>query len=382
MAEKQKPKLATPKKPTSRKAIKVLRRRKALHVGIDLAQSPWTGTLVRAMPANVENHATHADDATASLLQLHRPQFPTITPRAGPGPMNRMARVMRGYDLVIVHGDQALPATMAHTLFGQAVKAPPLAHFHDGVDEVPKGWWARFRHKLGMARTPLVIVPTVAAAKSVTADWQVPPSHVRILPPIFPPAPKKPKPDAIPRLMKRAGEKWIAMRATDALALSDEVVSILTSLDDAWHLVVFGTEGQAAELRTVLDRVGHLARLHVTARLHGPAPVAGLFDLAVLDGRNGRVPPDMPALMAAGVPVIAPGPAGLAELLPPQNADLRVDASSLGLIVERVEQLATDEVRRSAAGAVNAEFAAAHADPAPCLAALSGMLGLASLEDR
>ncbi|WP_066554094.1 glycosyltransferase [Croceicoccus bisphenolivorans] len=369
------------KKP--KKAITVLRRRKVLHVGIDLARAPWSGTLVRALPANVENHGTHADDATASVLQLHRPKFPPITPRTGPGPMNRMARVMRGYELVVTHGDYAFPAVMGHTLFGQALKLPPLVHYHDGVGEVGKGWWSRFRHKLGMARTPVVIVPTQAAARSVTGQWDVPGSRVHILPPLFPPAPKAPpKADAIPRLMKRGSEKWIAVRAGDAVSLSSQLVDLMEALEEDWHLVVFGPEGETAALRDAFDAAGQLHRLHMTARLHGPAPVAGLFDLAIIDARDGLVPPDMPALMAAGVPFVAIGPDGLGELLPAENRKLLVDPADPSAVAERAAGLAGDADMLEQAGQANAALAAKWADPVPHLAILAGALGLASLEDR
>lgn len=381
MADKQN--RAAAKKPAARKKpIRVLRRRKVLHMGIDLAAAPWTATLVRALPANVENHGTHADDPTASYLQLHRPQFPELKPGAGPGAMNRMARVMKGYELTISHGDAAFPATMAHTLFGQAVKAPPHVHVHDGVDTVPKGLWPRFRHKLGLARTSLVIVPTAAAAASVRSDWQVPAARLRILPPLFPARPKAVKPDAIPRLVKRSGERWIAMQAAHALALRAEKINLLQAADPAWHLVVFGTDGDVAQVRQAIDAAGMIARFHAVTRLAGPATVAPLFDIAVLDARDGRIPADMPALMAAGVAVLACAPAGLSELMPAENANLRADPAAPGHLVDAAMALCRSDAALQRAGAANAEFAAAHADPLPWLSALAGALGLASLEDR
>lgn len=369
------------KKP--RKPITVLRKRKVLHIGIDLAHAPWTGTLVRALPANVENHGTHADDTTASVLQLHRPRFPEIRPQAGPGPMNRMARGMRGYDLIITHGDAVFPAVMAHTLYGQALKLAPLVHIHDGVDAVPARWWARFRHKLGMARTPAVIVPTETAARSVTGDWDVPGKRVHILPPLFPDAPKKrPRSDAIPRLMKRGAEKWIGMRAADALALADTVNALFCDLDESWHLVAFGSEEDNRKVAALFDAAGKQHRFHSTTRLAGPADAAGLFDLALLDARGGTIPPDLPALMAAGVAVALTGPGGLGALLPPESADLRFDGKTPAALVTPVAQLAADETALARVGAANAAFAAGKGDVRPYLSVLAATLGLSSLEEH
>lgn len=369
-------------KTAAKKPIRVLRRRKVLHLGIDLAHAPWIRTLVRALPANIENHASHADDQTASLLQLHRPNFPDLKPGAWPGVMNRMARVMKGYELTLSHGESAFPATMAHTLFGQALKLPPHVHLHYGVDAVPRGFWPRFRHKLGLARTSMVVVPTAAAAASVRSDWQVPAASLRIMPPLFPAKPKPVKPDTIPRLMKRAGERWIGMRAGHALALQAEAISLLLAVDPQWHLVVFGTDAEVESLRKAADAAGQIARFHATARLSGPATVAPLIDLAVIDARDGLIPPDMPALMAAGVAVIACGPAGLAELMPVENAALRVDPLAPGRIVDEAASLCRSDRALEQAGAANAAFAAGHADPAPWLAALAAAMGLSSLEER
>ncbi|MDR7102462.1 hypothetical protein [Croceicoccus sp. BE223] len=380
MADKQNKTAA--KAGATKKPIRVLRRRKVLHMGIDLSRAPWIRTLVRALPANVENHASHADDATASLLQLHRPKFPEIRPGAGPGLMNRMARVMKGYELTLSYGDRVFPATMAHTLFGQALKLPPHVHVHDGVDVVPPGFWPRFRHKLGLARSTMVLVPTMAAAASVRADWQVPAAALRILPPPFPGKPKPVKPDTIPRLVKRAGERWIAIRADHALALEAEVINLLLAVDPEWHLVVFGEEAKTEPLRKAADAAGLIARFHATSRLAGPASVAPLFDLAVIDARDGLVPADLPSLMAAGVAVIACGPAGLADLMPADNASQRVDPAARGRIVDEAIALCRSDRALDQAGAANAAFAAARADPAPWLAALADAMGLSSLEER
>lgn len=365
------------------KTVRVLRRRKVLHIGIDLARAPWTATLVRALPANIENHASHADDTTASLLQLHRPQFPEVAGKVGPGAMNRMARTMKGYDLVITHGEAAFPAVMAHTLFGQGHKAPPLVHYHDGVDAVPDGRWSRFRHKLGLARTPRLIVPAPIAALSILKGWDVPASRIDILPPLFPLPPKAgPRPDAIPRLMKRAAERWIAVRAADALAMTGGILALLEGLDENWHFVAFGADHEIGALRQTFDATRQQHRLHSTARLHGPASVAGMFDLALMDARNGLVPPDMPALMAAGVAFAVIGPPGLGELLPEASRPFLVAPAEPGAIEHAVRALALDTEVRTAAGAANAAFAARHASAVPHLAALAGTLGLASLEDR
>lgn len=366
--------------PARKKPITVHRVRKVLHIGIDLAAAPWSGALVRAMPRNIENHATHADDATAALLQLHRPEFPTLSPRAGPGPMNRMARVMKNYELVVCHGEAAFPATMAHTLFGEALKLPPLVHYVYGVGEVPRGWWQRFGHKLGTARTSRLVVPSVAAARSVARDWHVTGSRIHILPPVFPDPPGRTlPPDAIPRLVKRDGEKWLAMRASDAAAFHDKVVSALAGFGDDWHLVVFGEGEHTAGLRRAMDEAGLAHLLHETTRFHGPGAVAGLVDLAVLDGRDGLIPPDMPALMAAGVPLVSVAPLGLAELLPEPSVDLRCDTDGLGAALETAM---SDDVARERAGAANAAFAARHGDTAPHLALLAEVMGLSSLEQR
>lgn len=374
---------ANPNRKPANKQIRVMRVRKVLHIGLDLAAAPWAGALIQAMPGNIEHHGTHIDDATASLLQLHRPRFPELTPRAGLSAMNRMARIMRNYELVLVHGDHAFPATMAHTLFGQALKLPPLIHFHQGVGAVPSGQWARFRHKLGMARTSSIVVPTQAAARSVADDWHVPVARIHILPPVFPRAAAlPPKADAIPRMLKRAGEKWIGMRASDAAFLPANFLARFADLEESWHLVVFGSEAETAKARSAADAAGFAHRLHVTSRLQGPGVVGGLFDLAMVNGTDGKIPPDLPSLMAAGVPVVAVSPAGLGELLPPESRDFRIDVAALDSLAILVQRLTQSDEIRIAAGRANAGFAARRADAGPHLSLLAQVLDLPSLEDR
>ena len=64
-----------------------------------------------------------------------QPDFPSLKGRPTPGRLQKLAKAMKGFDLVCTYNWGAMDAVMAHTLFKDLHNLPPLIHHEDGFDE-------------------------------------------------------------------------------------------------------------------------------------------------------------------------------------------------------------------------------------------------------
>ncbi|GGD68679.1 glycosyltransferase [Croceicoccus mobilis] len=363
------------------KKVAVFRKTRILHLGFDPVAKPWSGALVRMMSGHhkfghVEHHAPDPGDEIAARYQFYRPEFPDLDGSTGPGKLNRMARAMRKYELVIVHGEAGFPATMAHSLFGEALKLPPLVHYHDSLSGFAGGPMKRFRHKLGFARTSAVIAPAPAAANEMASRWALGGGRLRIAVPPFPAKPPAQKPDAIPQMMKRKGESWIGVRAALLLRDPQPLLRAMLRVDEHWRLVVFGTKEECLAVSSAADVEQVADRVMTSTRLSGPEDRAGLFDIIAIAGPapGALIPPALFHAAAAGVPLLVEG-RELNPLLPAKASDLAVASGGRKDLADAMVDLATSEVKRKGVARAMEEFAATHAKGAEHLALFSELTG-------
>ena len=310
-------------------------------------------------------------DALASVPKAIAVERQMVFPALGglplPGRLQRMARAMTDYHLVLTYGRAGVAAALAHTMFGEVHTLPPLVHHEDGSDEAPRerrGLRSTWLRRIGLGRAAGLVVPNETMEAVALERWHQPLGRVK---PIrdgvqLERFARKPKPNGIPRLLKRPGERWIRCfarfaRGEDAGAM----IALLPNMDEGWHLVLVGDgpgrgEAEAKAMRLALDH-----RIHFVRELPDRAAAIALFDiLAVPSGRTEPVPITVVEAMAAGKPIAGlDASEGLAVLSPdnatPGNGDL--------------VRLAADDYLRSTLGAANRERAQAERGEAAMTAA-------------
>ncbi|MFC3173806.1 glycosyltransferase [Novosphingobium bradum] len=305
--------------------------------------------------------------------------FPALAGPPRPGRLLALARAMAGHDLVLTYNWGAMDAVMAHTLFGQRLGLPPLVHHEDGFNEDEaerlkplRNWYRR----IGLGRAAGLIVPSARLERIALEVWHQPRWRVRRIANGIPTdayageGAAAPRPDALPRVIKRPGERWLGTLAgLRAVKNLPRLVRAFSALPDDWHLVILGEgpEREAIRAAAIALEIGH--RVHLPGFVADPAAVLGLFDLFALSSDSEQFPISVVEAMAAGLAVASPAVGDVATMVAPENAPFIVAPGRDDALADALLALAADPAMRGRIGAANRAKARAEYDEQAMLAA-------------
>ena len=333
---------------------------------------------------SAQSQALGASAAVDPRLAVSYPQdFPPLAGPLRPGRLHALARAMAGHDLVLTYNWGAMDAVMAHTLFGQALSLPPLVHHEDGFNEdealrlKPQRNWYR---RIGLGRAAGLIVPSHRLEGIALETWHQPRWRVRRIANGIPTGAyaKKPRPDALPRVIKRKGELWLGTLAgLRAVKNLPRLVRAFAALGEEWQLVILGDgpEREAIRETAIALEIGH--RVHLPGFVADPAAVLGLFDLFALSSDSEQFPISVVEAMAAGLAVAAPAVGDVAAMVAPENASFIVAPGRDDTLAQALATLAADPALRRRVGEANRVRARAEYDEAAMLAAYRTAYGAA-----
>ena len=280
--------------------------------------------------------------------------FPGLEGLPLPGRMQKIARAMTPYDLVLTHGVGALDVAMAHTLFKDAMNLPPLIH-HERNAKERCGLKAKWYRRLALGKSAGLVVPGEELEEAALVDWQQPLGRVKRIPPATDTKAfaRKPKKDGF-RLIKRPGEMWIGVWPSrfDASALG-ALARGFDRLATTWHLVIMGERDVPAVLQDELDRLQIGDRVHFPGTTDDPTRVIGLFDIFVDLGDSRAFPVHAIEAMAASLPVVAPKDSELSQLLSTENAAWLFDPKDEDLLGAHLHGLSENKAERALLGEAN-----------------------------
>lgn len=301
--------------------------------------------------------------------------FPALKGKPTPGRLQRLARAMQGYDLVLTYNWGAMNAVMAHTVFRDTFRLPALIHHEDGFNEderkrlKPMRNWFR---KIALGRTNGLVVPSETLEGIALQVWEQPIGRVKHIPngidtKAFA---KRPKPDALRGVVKRKGEFWVGTLAgLRPVKNLPRLVRAFRHLPEDWHLVIVGEGPERDAIRAEADEynIGH--RVHLPGFAPQPERYVGLFDVFALSSDSEQFPISLVEAMAAGLPVVAPAVGDVAEMVSEANAPLIGPAGDESALAQGLAQLAGDPGLRDRIGQANREKARASYDEKPMIAA-------------
>jgi glycosyltransferase involved in cell wall biosynthesis len=340
-------------------------------------------SVVSAVPG-----ALGAAAAIDPAIPVHYPDFPALAGRPFPRRLLWLARAMAGFDLILTYNWGAMDAVLAHTAFADVLKLPPLVHHEDGFnqDEADGLKWHRnlFR-RIALFRAQGLAVPSQRLEHIARTAWKQPVAMVRRIPngiPVFAYG-RKPKRDALPRVIKRPGELWLGTLAgLRAVKNLPRLVRAFAPLPEQWQLVILGEGPERNAIRAEAVRLGVGHRVHLPGHVPHPDKVMGLFDLFALSSDSEQFPISVVEAMASGLAAVAPRVGDVEAMVAGENRRFLVPPGDEAALSEALAALAKDGPLRAAIGAANRARAEADYDEARMFSAYrnlyAGALGRTS----
>lgn len=294
--------------------------------------------------------------------------FPPLKGRPTPGRLQRLARAMLGFDLVLTYNWGAMDAVMAHTLFSASLSLPPLIHHEDGFNEdeqirlkTTRNWYRR----IGLGKSSGLVVPSEVLEEIALETWQQPIGRVKHIPngidtKAFA---RKSKPDALRGVIKRDDEYWVGtMAGLRPVKNLPRLVRAFAGLSEEWQLVIVGEGPEEDRIRAEADRlhVGH--RVHLPGFAPDPARVVGLFDIFALSSDTEQFPISVVEAMAASKPVVSTGVGDVAAMVSRDNRPYIALGCDQAELADAIQSLAADTRLRKSIGEANRQKAVAEFD--------------------
>ncbi|MEZ5734875.1 MAG: glycosyltransferase family 4 protein [Novosphingobium sp.] len=341
-------------------------------------------TIVSSQP-----DALSAASAIDRSIVVRCPQdFPPLVGKPLPGRLQRLAGAMRGYDLVLTYNWGAMDAAMAHTVFRDFLSLPPLVHHEDGFNEDEAGGLKRSRNwyrRLALGRASALVVPSRRLEAIALDAWQQPPAKVRRIVNGIDTAAfaHKPKPDALPRIIKQPGEKWLGTLAgLRPVKNLPRLVRAFSGLPDEWQLVILGEGPERDAIRAEALNLKIAHRVHLPGFFADPEKAIGLFDLFALSSHSEQFPVSVVEAMAAGLAVVSPGVGDVADMVSPENRPYISSAGDEEAFAANIATLAHDNALREVVGTANRKRATAEYDQNAMVAAYRSVYAQALRKPR
>jgi glycosyltransferase involved in cell wall biosynthesis len=321
-----------------------------------------------------------ARDAIARGIKA---DFPTDAPplAGAPTPLRlwRLARYMRGFDLVLTYNWGAFDAVMARRLFARVTRLPPLVHHEDGFneDEAERLSPKRNRYRrLGLKAAHRLVVPSERLEKIARRDWGREALRIPNGVPVAAFA-QPPEPGAIPGFERQGDEVVIGtvagLRAVKNLPRLVRAFAAMTHRPA--RLVIVGEGPESERIAAEARAKGVAARLLMPGFLSQPARWIGHFDIFALSSDSEQFPISLVEAMAAGLPAVATAVGDVPFIVSEDNKPLIVAPEDEAGFAAALDSLADRADLRRAMGEANRALAQERYDEAAMIAAYARTYG-------
>jgi glycosyltransferase involved in cell wall biosynthesis len=291
-------------------------------------------------------------------------RFPADAPPLSGTPglprLYRLARYLRGYDLVLTYNWGAFDAVMARYLFGRVMRLPPLVHHEDGFNQDEASALKTRRNvyrRIGLSAAHRLIVPSERLEAIAREAWRQPARRVVRIPNGVPVARYgvPPAADAMAGLERLPGEIVIGTVAglRPVKNLPRLVRAFAAMQTKAARLVIVGAGPESERIAAEARRLGVADRLRMPGFLTDPAGWIGLFDIFALSSDSEQFPISLVEAMAAGLPAVATGVGDIPHMVSADNAPLIVGPDDEPAFSAALDTLAERPDLRRAIGRAN-----------------------------
>ncbi len=293
-------------------------------------------------------------------------------------------RALQDFDLVLSYNWGAMDAVLARRLFAGVLRLPPLVHHEDGFNEdeaaglKPSRNWFR---RIALPGASALVVPSKRLETIALHTWRQPQRRVRLIANGINCAAyiDKPRPDVLPGLVKRPGEKWVGTLAgLRPVKNLPRLVRAFATLPEDWHLVILGEGPERDAIAAQAQWSGVAERVHLPGFVADPSRAVGLFDIFALSSDSEQCPISVVEAMAAGLPVASPAVGDVANMVSAENGGNITPPGNEAALGRALSDLACDLNLRTRIGAANRAHAQAHFDENAMISSYRAVYGRAA----
>lgn len=308
--------------------------------------------------------------------------FPADAPslQGKPGPIRywKLARYMRGFDLVLTYNWGAFDAVMARRLLG----GPPLIHHEDGFNEDEAERLNTKRNlyrQLGLPGAFRLVVPSHRLERIARKTWHQSLERITRIPNGIALADyrRPPAAGAIPGFERQPGEIVIGTVAglRPVKNLPRLVRAFAAMTHKAARLVIVGEGPESEAIAAEARARGVASQLLMPGFLLRPADWIGHFDIFALSSDSEQFPISLIEAMAAGLPAVATDVGDVAGMIADDNRPLIVAPHDEAAFSAALDTLADRDDLRREIGLANREKAEALYDERAMIAAYAALYG-------
>lgn len=307
--------------------------------------------------------------------------FPPLAGRPMPGRLRLLAKAMQPFDLILTYNWGAMDGVLAHAVFRDFLSLPPLVHHEDGFNEdevdglkTSRNWFRR----VALSRASALVVPSRRLERIALDVWQQPRGRVRLIANGIDTAAyrRKPKADALPRVLKRRGEKWVGTLAgLRPVKNLPRLVRAFAPLPEEWQLVILGEGPEHEAIRAQAMDLGIAHRVHLPGFVSDPAKAVGLFDIFALSSDSEQFPISVLEAMAAGLAIVSPEVGDVSTMVDETNRPFVTPSGDEAALAGALAALAADEPLRRSIGSANRTLAGSRYDEAAMFGAYRRLYG-------
>ena len=323
-----------------------------------------------------------ARDALHREIRADFPEdAPSLTGQPTPLRLLRLARFMRGFDLVLTYNWGAFDMVMARRLFGRALKLPPLVHHEDGFNEDEAQARKPSRNlyrRLGLGAAYRLVVPSQRLAGIARTEWSQPAPKVERIGNGVPVDRYSLPPDA--GAIGAGGERGEIVIGTvaglRAVKNLPRLVRALAAMKTTKaRLVIVGEGPESERIMAEARASGVAARVDLPGFRADPASWIGAFDIFALSSDSEQFPISLVEAMAAGLPVVATGVGDVPGMVSADNQPLIVAPGDEAAFTAALDALAGRQDLRHAIGLANREKAVLEYDERAMIARYARLYG-------
>ena len=301
---------------------------------------------------------------------------PSLTGRPGFARYRKLARYMRGFDLVLTYNWGAMDAVMARRLFG----GPPLVHHEDGFneDEAAKRKPIRNRfRRLALPAAHRLVVPSERLEVIATSEWRQPAARLLRIPNGIDVARfQRPPSRPIPGFDKREGEVVVGtvagLRAVKNLPRLVEIFMRTVGLQGNARLVIVGEGPERSLIETYVAVWAGEDHVALPGFLPRPHEWIGHFDIFALSSDSEQFPISLVEAMAAGLPVVSTAVGDVRQMVSEEN---RFAIGDEDVMRSALTRFIDDPALRGHVGAANRAKALAEYDERDMIARYARLYG-------